>query len=152
MIFLSCGLEYYMDFENTCSAWGAKLLWKTKILSIEHAFDRSAPDVGPRKQFTDPDLENLRQIEHLDVEDAANPRFDLGHGCSGHSPAAMLQLGRKFGLRPTMPIPQLTYLRSYDIAVPHRVLRAEDPSRQELASAHLFSDRHPQSSVEVKHL
>jgi hypothetical protein len=48
-LFSSCGLEYYMDLENTCSAWGAKLLWKTKILSIEHAFDGSAPDVGPRK-------------------------------------------------------------------------------------------------------
>jgi hypothetical protein len=87
-----------MDLENTGSACGAKLLWKTKILSIEHAFDRSAPDVGPRKQFTYPDLENLRQIEDLDIENAANPRFDLCHGCSGHSPAAMLQLGRKLVL------------------------------------------------------
>jgi hypothetical protein len=39
----------------------------------------------------------------------------------------MLQFGRKFSLRPTMPIPQLTHLRSYDIVVPHRVLRAEEP-------------------------
>ena len=75
-----------MDLENTCSACGAKLLWKTKIVSIEHTFDRSAPDVGPRKQFTDPDLENLRQIEHLDIEDAANSRFDLCHGC-GRQPS-----------------------------------------------------------------
>ena len=141
-----------MDLENTGSACGAKLLWKTKILSIEHAFDRSAPDVGPRKQFTDPDLENLRQIEHLDVEDAANSRFDLGHGCSGHSPAAMLQLGRKFSLRPTMPIPQLTHLRSYDIVVPHRVLRVEEPGRQGLAGLHLSSDGRPQSGVEPQHL
>ena len=61
-----------MDLEKTGSACGAKLLWKTKILSIEHTFDRPAPDVGPRKQFTDPDLENLRQIEHLDVRATAN--------------------------------------------------------------------------------
>ena len=124
--FLSCGLEYYMDLENIGSACGAKLLWKTKILSIEHTFDRSAPNVGPRKQSADSDLEHLRQIEHLDIEDAANTRFDLCHGCPGHNPSAMLQLGRKLGLRPTMPIPQLTHLRSYDVVVPHRVLRAED--------------------------
>jgi hypothetical protein len=141
-----------MDLENIGSACGAKLLWKTKILSIEHTFDGSAPDVGPRKQSADPDLENLRQIEHLDIEDAANTRFDLCHGCSGDSPSAMLKLGRKFGLRPTMPIPQLTHLRSYDVVVPHRVLRAEEPSRQGLVSLHLSSDRRPQNGVEVRHL
>jgi hypothetical protein len=54
----------------------------------------------------------------------------------------MLQLRRKFGLRPTMPIPQLTHLRSYDVVVPHRVLRAEEPSRQELARLHLSRGCH----------
>ena len=127
IFFLSCGLEYYMDLENTGSARGSKLLWKTKILSIEDTFDGSAADICPRKQRADSDLKNLRQIEHLDVENAANTRFDLGHGCPGHNPSAMLQLGRKLGLRPTMPIPQLTHLRSYDIVVPHRLSRAEEP-------------------------
>jgi len=141
-----------MDLENTGSACGAKLLWKTKILSIEHTFDRSAPSVGPRKQSANTNLENFRQIEDLDVEDAANTRFDLCHGCPGHNPSAMLQLGRKLGLRPTMPIPQLAHLLSYDVVVPHRVFRAEEPSRQELARLHLSSDGRPQSGVEVQHL
>ena len=64
----------------------------------------------------------------------------------------MLQLGRKLGLRPTMPIPQLAHLLSYDVVVPHRVFRAEEPSRQELARLHLSSDGRPQSDVEVQHL
>jgi hypothetical protein len=64
----------------------------------------------------------------------------------------MLKLGRKFALRPTMPIPQLTHLRSYDIVVPHRVLRVEEPSRQGLAGLHFSSDGRPQSGVEVERL
>jgi hypothetical protein len=78
-----------MDLEKTCSPCGTKLLWKVKILLIQHALDRS------------------------------NARFDLCHGHSRDIPATALKLGRKFDLRPTMPIPQLTHLRSYDIAVPH---------------------------------
>ena len=34
-----------------------------------------------------------------------------------NSPTAILQLARKYDLRPTTPIPQLPHLRSYDIAV-----------------------------------
>ena len=64
----------------------------------------------------------------------------------------MLKLGRKFDLRPTMPIPQLTHLRSYDIVVPHRVLRVEEPGRQGLAGLHLSNDGRPQSGVEPQHL
>ena len=36
-------------FGKACSACGTKLLWKVKILAIEHSFDRSPPNLGPRK-------------------------------------------------------------------------------------------------------
>jgi hypothetical protein len=108
-----------MDLEKTCSPCGTKLLWKVKILLIQDALDRSTANVCLGKQIRDSDLENFRQIEDMNIEDGSNARFDLCHGHSRDIPATALKLGRKFDLRPTMPIPQLTHLRSYDIAVPH---------------------------------
>ena len=90
--------------------------------------DRSTSNVSFGKQIPDSDLENFCQIEDMDIEDRANTRFDLCYGYAGDIPATALKLDRKFDLRPTMPIPQLAHLRSYDIAVPHRVLRAEESS------------------------
>src|SRR5262245_31316213 len=118
-----------MDFEKACSPWVTKLLWKVKILLIQHALDRSTANVCLGKQIRDSDLENFRQIEDMDIEDGTKARFDLCHGHSRDISATALKLGRKFQLRPTMSIPQLAHLRPYDIAVPHRVLRAEEPSR-----------------------
>jgi hypothetical protein len=66
-----------MDLENTCSAWGAKLLWKTKILAFENILDCSTADMGFGKQIPHSDLEHFRQIEDLDIEHRANTRFDL---------------------------------------------------------------------------
>jgi hypothetical protein len=141
-----------MDLEETCSPCGTKLLWKGKIPLVQDTLDRSPANVSLGKQIPDSNLEDFCQIEDLDIEDRANTRLDLCHGYSGDIPATALKLGRKFDLRPTMPIPQLTHLRSYDIAVPHSALRVEEPSRQGLASLHLSSDRRPQNGVEVEHL
>jgi hypothetical protein len=66
-----------MDFKKACSACGAKLLWKTKIFAIEDVLDWSTADVGFGKQIPDSDLEDFRQIEHLDIEHRANARFDF---------------------------------------------------------------------------
>ena len=104
-----------MDLEKTCSACGTKLLWKVKIPLVQDALDCSTANVSFGKQIPDSNLEDFCQIEDLDIEDRANTRLDLCHRYSGDIPSTMLKLGRKFDLRPTMSIPQLTHLRSYDI-------------------------------------
>jgi hypothetical protein len=77
MNFLSCRLDYCMDFEKACSACGAKLLWEMKIPLVQDALDRSTANVGFGKQIPDSDLEHFRQIEDLDIEHRTNTRFDL---------------------------------------------------------------------------
>ena len=132
-----------MDLEKTCSPCGTKLLWKVKIPLVQDALDRSTANVSFGKQIPDSDLENFCQIEDMDIEDRANARFDLCHGDSGDIPATALKLGRKFDLRPTMPIPQLAHLRSYDIAVPHSACatQAQNLPRADQASADLCRRR-----------
>jgi hypothetical protein len=96
-----------------------KITLESENFCIEHPFDGSPPNVGPREQCTDWNLEHFRQVEHLHIEDRAMTRLNLGYGFSRDVPTAMLELGRKCDLRPTMPIPQFAHLRSYDISVPH---------------------------------
>jgi hypothetical protein len=69
-----------MDFEKACSPCGTKLLWKVKILLIQHALDCSAANMCLGKEIRHSDLENFRQIEDMDVEDRADARFDFCHG------------------------------------------------------------------------
>ncbi len=71
MIFLNCGREYCMDLEKTVFRLRSKI-----TLESENSFRLSTLWIARRrtlslgKQIPDSDLENLRQIEDMDIEDA----------------------------------------------------------------------------------
>jgi hypothetical protein len=72
-------------------------------------------------------LEHATKIQNLKIKDGLLSAFDFGERATADVQTCKLKLGRKLFLRPPAFVPQSPNLRSYDIAVPHRVRATQAP-------------------------